>query len=70
MIIFEQVLYCKEIRPENELAWTKWIIETENDYNLMFGIELERVLSPVSLQRPLYKAALIKEKWEAFVRYN
>ena len=69
-MIFEIVQYVKDIRLENELAWTKWIIDTENDYTLMFGMELERVLSPASLRRPIYMAALIREKWEAFVRYN
>ena len=39
MRIFEVVQYIRDIRPQDELAWTRWIMEEEQDYNDMFLVE-------------------------------
>ena len=39
MRIFEVVQYIHEIRPQDELAWTRWIMEEEQSYNDMFLVE-------------------------------
>ena len=39
MIIFEKVLYLREIEPFMELSWTKWIIQEVKDYNSMFAMD-------------------------------
>jgi len=70
VLIFEEILYRKEIHPETELAWTKWIIETENDYNTMFTIDLAKSLGDCILKNSRLINDYIAQKWVNFVRYN
>ena len=39
MILFEKVLYLREIEPFMELSWTLWITQEVKDYNSMFAMD-------------------------------
>ena len=65
MRIFEYVQYIKEIRPYTELAWTRWIMEEERDYNDMFLVEA------ISNKVPDRKRGMfIAERWHEMVSCN
>ena len=63
--MFEIVQYIREIEPSLELAWTRWIIETEGDYNDMFLIEALNEGVPVRCRK-----MFISERWRDMVSCN
>ena len=64
MIIFEKVLYLREIEPFMELSWTKWITEEVKDYNSMFAMD------GADIQQSPEMFKYITSRWEEMVRSN
>ena len=71
-MIFEYVIYLKEIDPRLELAWTKWIKETENDISTCFAIESSKEIKVLSygLSGAIFLSMVINEKWNQFTQRN
>ncbi len=64
MILFEKVLYIREIEPFMELSWTKWIMEEVKAYNAMFAMD------GVDIQQSPEMFKYIIARWEQMVRSN
>ena len=65
MRIFEYVQYIKEIRPYTELAWTRWIMEEEQDYNDMFLVEAIN-----NKIKDWHRDLFIRSRWHEMVSCN
>ena len=66
MILFEKVLYLREIEPFMELSWTKWITEEVKDYNSMFAMDG----AENDIQQSPEMVKYITARWENMVRSN
>ncbi len=66
MIIFEKVLYLREIEPCMELSWTLWITEEVKDYNTMFAMDG----AENDIQQSPEMAKYITSRWGDMVRSN
>ena len=64
MILFEKVLYLREIEPCMELSWTKWIIQEVKDYNRMFAMDGADIQQSPRLKR------YITARWEQMALSN
>ncbi len=66
MILFEKVLYLREIDITVELSWTKWITEEVKDYNSMFAMDG----AENDIQQSPEMVKYIISRWEDMVRSN
>ena len=64
MILFEKVLYLREIEPFMELSWTLWITEEVKDYNRMFAMD------GADIQQSPEMFKYITTRWGGMVRSN
>ncbi len=66
VILFEKVLYLREMEPFMELSWTKWITEEVRAYNSMFAMDG----AENDIQQSPEMAKYITTRWGQMVRSN
>ena len=66
MMLFEKVLYLREIEPFMELSWTKWIVQEVKDYNRMFAMDG----AENDIQQSPEMAKYITFRWDRMILSN